>query len=88
MNLETIFKKLWIDYSNLNPNAERIHKLLENEGEKIINDHIAFRTFDTEGINIDAITRVFIKMGYIGEGEYFFEKRGSGPGTMNMYRMN
>ena len=75
MNLETTLQKLWTGYSDLNPSAHKIHSLLENQGERIINDHIAFRTYDIDGINIDALASIFIKMGYEAKGEYSFEKK-------------
>jgi hypothetical protein len=72
MEYKKLFGKLWVDYNNLNPSINKIHSLLEQEGEVIINDHIAFRTFDIPGINIDNLSSVFTEAGYIEKGKYFF----------------
>lgn len=42
------------------------------EGEDVINDHVAFRTFDSEEINIERLARLFKAYGYEARGEYFF----------------
>ena len=75
MDHNSIFNKLWDEYSNTNPSANKIHKLLEDQGETIINDHVAFRTYDIPGINIESIAPVFEKAGYKEKGDYFFEKK-------------
>lgn len=72
MKYQELFEKLWSDYSILNPSAGKIHKLLENAGEKIINDHIAFRTYDLPGISVDDLSLVFIESGYEEKGKYYF----------------
>jgi hypothetical protein len=75
MTLDDIFNRLWIDYINQNPSARRVYELFTNAGEKVINDHIAFRTFDDPLINIDVLSRVFIELGYVPKGEYIFEDK-------------
>jgi hypothetical protein len=75
MTLDDIFNRLWIDYINQNPSARRVYDLFTNAGEKVINDHIAFRTFDDPRINIDVLSRVFIERGYVPKGEYIFEDK-------------
>lgn len=75
MDHNQIFEKLWMEYSATNPGADNIHKLLKQEGESIVNDHVAFRTYDIPGIDIESLAPVFIKAGYEAKGEYFFEKK-------------
>jgi hypothetical protein len=75
MDYKEIFNKLWLDYSKLNPGVTKIHQLLEKEGETIVNDHIAFRTFDLPGIDIESIASIFILAGYVEKGRYFFEDK-------------
>ncbi|MCF8381094.1 MAG: DUF1338 domain-containing protein [Bacteroidales bacterium] len=72
MTTTEIFDKLWKDYSILNPSVEKIHKLFTEEGNTIINDHIALRTFDDPRISIDVLAKVFIENGYILAGSYNF----------------
>ena len=72
MNLECIFQKLWQDYTTQNPLAQIIHGLFTNRGEKVVNDHIAFRTFRDDRMNIDVLARPFIENGYVPAGDYMF----------------
>jgi len=72
MDLNQIFGKLWTDYTAFNPSAQKILDLFTREGEKVINDHIAFRTLNDPRINIDVISRTFIDKGYVPQGEYVF----------------
>jgi hypothetical protein len=75
MELNTIFNRLWDEYSSRNPSANKIHNLLTSEGENVINDHIAFRTLDIPEINIDVLATPFTSNGYIPKGEYRFEEK-------------
>lgn len=75
MDYQTIFKNLWDDYRTINPSVDKIHKLLEDKGETIINDHVAFRTYDIPGINVDSLAVPFIDAGYIEKGTYTFEEK-------------
>ncbi len=72
MELTDIFKRLWDQYSRLNPSADGIHRLFHLKGEEVINDHIAFRTFDDSRVNIDVLSRIFTENGYVESGEYEF----------------
>lgn len=73
MKAAEIFEKLWEQYSRENPSAEQISDLFKNSGERVVNDHVAFRTFDDPRVNIDVIARPFIEAGYVPAGEYYFE---------------
>ena len=42
--LDLFLDKLWNQYTSYTPSAKKISKLF---GEEVINDHIAFRTFNT-----------------------------------------
>jgi hypothetical protein len=75
MKLETIFSRLWSDYISQNPSAEKIYRLFTDEGEKVVNDHIAFRTLDYHEIDIDVLALPFICNGYVPKGEYFFREK-------------
>ena len=72
MKAETIFELLWEQYTGENPAAGQIHNLFVNAGERVVNDHVAFRTFDDPRVNIDVIARPFIEAGYQPAGEYHF----------------
>lgn len=75
MKLETIFNRLWSDYIGQNPSAGKIYKLFTDEGEKVVNDHIAFRTLDYHETDIDVLALPFICNGYVPKGEYFFKEK-------------
>ena len=73
--LEELLEKLWGDYARINPQAEKIHGLLTQRGEQIINDHIAFRTFNIPKININVLAKTFVSFGYQPKGEYQFPEK-------------
>jgi len=73
MKTEAIFKKLWEQYAGANPGAGQIHNLFLKNGERVVNDHVAFRTFDDPRVNIDVIAKPFIDAGYLPAGEYNFD---------------
>lgn len=75
MNKETIFEKLWADYSGQNPQAREIYALFEQEGEQVVNDHIAFRTFNHPRVNIDVLSEVFTEAGYRYVNDYHFKEK-------------
>lgn len=72
MNLDEFFKKSWKDYVEITPSAKRIVALLEKEGEVIINDHIALRTFSHSKVKMDLFSDYFISKGYLKKDHYFF----------------
>lgn len=74
-NLDALLGRLWRDYRDLNSQVDRIHKLLEGRGEKIVNDHIALRTFEDPRIGLDAMGRKFESMGYKACEDYRFEEK-------------
>jgi hypothetical protein len=75
MKADTIFERLWEQYTAENPGAGAIYKLFQNQGEQVVNDHVAFRTFDDSRVNIDVLAKPFISAGYQPAGEYYFEAK-------------
>ena len=75
MEKNEIFRRLWEQYSTMNPSVQTVHDLFLKEGEIVENDHIAFRTFDYEEVNIDKLAKPFIKAGYTYKMDYHFEKK-------------
>ncbi|MEO5929886.1 MAG: DUF1338 domain-containing protein, partial [Candidatus Kapaibacterium sp.] len=73
--LQGVFDFFWADYSVITPDAPKIHALLNERGETIVNDHIAFRTFDIDPIGVEALGSAFTAFGYSVSGEYHFEKK-------------
>ena len=72
-SLPQLLDLLWKDYIETNPPALRIHDLFTSKGDKVVNDHIAFRTFDHPKIDIDVIAKVFTERGYRPMGQYHFQ---------------
>lgn len=75
MNPQVIFDKLWNNYIEANPHAKKVYDLFVAKGDKVINDHIAFRTFDDPRIDIDVLSKVFIDNGYQFADSYHFPEK-------------
>jgi hypothetical protein len=73
--LDIIFSRLWYDYTASNPSAGKIFDLFKREGEEVVNDHIAFRTVDLPEVDIEVISKPFVKNGYVPKGEYQFAEK-------------
>ena len=73
--LNQFFDELWKGYIQIAPGAERLHKAVEARGEKIVNDHIAFRTFDLSPINLESLERHVLALGYKRFEPYAFEDK-------------
>jgi hypothetical protein len=75
MEIEALLQRLWEGYLRITPQAARIHALLAGRGERIVNDHVAFRTFDVEPIGIESVAAPFLAAGYRYQGEYDFPEK-------------
>lgn len=75
MTATSILNKLWNQYTELNPQAKIIHRLFEERGEKVLNDHVAFRTYKHPNLGIESLAKEFKKHGYTPKGEYYFEEK-------------
>lgn len=72
MQLDNLLDHLWQQYTAENPQALEIYNLFTSHGEQVINDHIAFRTFDDPRINVKVLGKFFEDLGYKEHGEYEF----------------
>lgn len=75
LTLKQLLDQLWQEYIETNPPAKRIHDLFVNKGEKVVNDHIAFRTYNMPEIGVHVLGKVFKDRGYQEKGEYHFDKK-------------
>ncbi|NVJ51098.1 MAG: DUF1338 domain-containing protein [Gammaproteobacteria bacterium] len=73
--MHQLLENLWEDYLTLTPDAKRIHDLFATNGETIVNDHIALRTFNRGAIALDAIAEYLAQFGYKAVDEYHFEAK-------------
>jgi len=74
MQAEQFFELLWQDYISRTPSAAKVHQVL-GQGNEIINDHVAFRTFNIEPIGLESLAKLFEGMGYFANGDYHFEEK-------------
>ena len=86
MSVQTVLEHMWQDYLLLNPEAQRVVDTLLAEGESIVNDHIALRTFNVGVVALDECAKPFLAMGYEEKGEYCFEAKSFALNTMNTRR--
>ena len=75
MTIHQLLEKMWKDYCDLNPAALKIYNLFTAEGEKVLNDHIALRTFQHPRLGLKKMAQTFINMGYRECDEYFFKEK-------------
>jgi hypothetical protein len=72
MSYQKLFETLWKNYADQNPHALQVYNLFKKQGEHVINDHVAFRTFNDSRVNVDALGRFFLDYGYQEKGQYEF----------------
>lgn len=75
ITLNQALESMWQDYCALNPAAKKIYALLSAEGEKVLNDHIALRTFNHPRLGIQHLAQAFLDWGYKPCGEYTFKEK-------------
>jgi len=75
MSYKIYFDRLWKDYCRQNPSAEKIYNLFVDSGEVVHNDHIAFRTFNDPRMDINVLSHIFTKNGYVEKGQYVFKEK-------------
>lgn len=75
MELDKLFEDMWQDYLALNPLAKTIYDLFVLEGEEVINDHIALRTYRHPKCGIQKLAKIFLDNGYSRKDDYIFEKK-------------
>lgn len=75
-SLDDLLDLLWGDYTAHNPQAQKVEHLLIQEGEMVVNDHIAFRTFNHPDIGVRALGHSFEKFDYeCADQRYQFEEK-------------
>ncbi len=74
MNAEQLFENMWQNYLELNPQAQQIFDLFSKR-DKVVNDHIAFRTYGVDGLRVEDIARPFLENGYREMESYDFPEK-------------
>ena len=73
--LNNFYQELWQQYTDITPQALAIQHLFENEGEALVNDHVAFRTFAHSNISIDHLETQILALGYEYLDSYHFKNK-------------
>jgi hypothetical protein len=73
--LEELFDALWAGYAAVTPDAARVQSLLRARGETVVNDHVAFRTFDLPPVDLSTLAAPLVALGYEESGRYRFEEK-------------
>lgn len=73
--LPGLLDKMWQDYIQINPLAQKISDLLTKQGNVLQNDHIALRTFNHKRLGVDVMARPFLESGYKYGGDYHFPEK-------------
>ena len=72
MKFEQLIEEFLISYISITPSVKKINKIVN---QKIVNDHIAFRTFSHDKTSIDNQKVYFEKFGYKKKGIYSFKDK-------------
>lgn len=75
MDRTKFFEALWADFARIAPQAAAILRRLEEHGESIENDHVAFRTFNQGPISLERLEPLVLGLGYALLDEYRFEDK-------------
>jgi hypothetical protein len=73
MTISELLDTLWRDYVASTPQAERIHALLTARGDRVLNDHVALRSYDA--ISLEAMARPFEALGWRPYDRYRFDDK-------------
>src|SRR5688572_4729911 len=76
MERAQFFDTLWEDFVKIAPQAAAIRAKFVEHGEPVVNDHVAFRTFNRPPISLDALEPLIVGLGYQPFEDYrFVEKK-------------
>jgi len=73
--LKVFYEELWQQYIKISPQALAIHHLFKSEGEALVNDHVAFRTFSNSNISIDQLEQQIFSLGFHYLESYHFDAK-------------
>lgn len=75
MDRKAFFESLWRDFAKIAPQAAAIHARLEAYGENVVNDHVAFRTFNQGPLSLEQLEPFILALGYEQLDEYHFDDK-------------
>ncbi len=75
MDLDAFFEHLWRDYVAMAPRAAELRAVFEARGDTVVNDHVAFRTFDRAPIRVADLEPHLLALGYTPLEPYRFDDK-------------
>lgn len=75
MDRKAFFESLWRDFAVIAPQAAAIYARLEAHGEQVVNDHVAFRTFNRAPMGLEQLEPFILGLGYTQLDEYHFDDK-------------
>ncbi|GHD63251.1 DUF1338 domain-containing protein [Jeongeupia chitinilytica] len=72
MSNAAFFDALWADHVAIAPQSAAIHALFAADNPVVINDHVAFRTFDTGPLSLARLETRLFDLGYRRHAPYSF----------------
>ncbi|MEN0110849.1 MAG: DUF1338 domain-containing protein [Planctomycetota bacterium] len=72
MDISEFFDHLWADYVAMTPQAKKIKAAFEEKGERVVNDHVAFRTLALDPIRLKSLEPHLLAVGYTPYEPYDF----------------
>ena len=72
ISLKQFFDQLWQDYSAITPQAKTIQQAFSQQNTQLINDHVAFRTFDIPAMDIASLEKYLLALDYQLLDNYHF----------------
>ncbi|GAB3488128.1 2-oxoadipate dioxygenase/decarboxylase family protein [Marinomonas epiphytica] len=75
MQVTDFYSSLWQQYTHVTPQAAKIQALFQARGEQVLNDHVAFRTFNNSPISLAVLEQQLFALGYQAYGAFRFENK-------------
>lgn len=75
MDRDAFFGRLWEDFVQIAPQAAALRDRLEGTGERVVNDHVAFRTLARPDLGIEALEGRLFGFGYRILADYAFPEK-------------
>ena len=75
MTLDEFFGHLWKDYTAIAPAAFKLYNHVLERESRIVNDHVAFRTYNLAPMNLDALEPHVLALGYQRYAPYEFKDK-------------
>jgi hypothetical protein len=82
-DIDTLFGHLWDNYIQVTPSAHKVHQLLGG-GAPIINDHVAFRTYNLPKLGLEKLAAHFRALGTKRRASMCSRPRSSMPNTSSI----